>query len=218
MDLRPARQPRLRLNVPNLSGAGATTPDTAANSITGDIDIRCRFYRDNWSSGGFPMLIGKWFDNRAYALHFTDDRPLFEWSAGGVVVGLTGPRMERTTPAPVWLRGTLDVSNANGVWEAAIWRSPDGSDWRMVARAVGAAATSIDDTTAPLTVGIELNAGAFVQPLAGRVFYAEVRKGIDGPIVARFDPTKDAKPGNRSWPASTGETWSVRADSALEQW
>jgi hypothetical protein len=68
-------------------------------------------------------------------------------------------------------------------------------------------------------VGVRRNVG-FTDPLNGRVLYAEVRNGIDGPVVNRFDPTAHAgSTAAASWVADTGETWTVQTGSQpLEAW
>lgn len=43
----------------------------------------------------------------------------------------------------------------------------------------------------------------------GRIYGFELRDGIDGPVVAKFDPANDAQHGDTSFQSSTGETWTI---------
>ena len=61
----------------------------------------------------------------------------------------------------------------------------------------------------------------WVAPLAisnygnGKIYTAEIRNGIDGPIVARFNPALDARPGDTSFTSSTtGEVWTINQSGA----
>ncbi len=220
--LRPPRKQRLRMSVPSSTG-GAETPDTALNSITGNLDIRARFYRNNWRGTGFPMLVGKWFQNSAYVLHFIDDRPRLEWTqANGINGVVTGPPLRRQGVRPLWLRATLYLgTSSTDPLVASIYVSDDGADWRLWHRVTGSGPTSVRDTAAPVTVGFEYDTGGLAaQPLDGRILRTEVRNGIDGPLVSVFDPT-EAGVGTAAttWTSSVGETWTVRTGSRpLEAW
>ncbi len=223
---RPVREQRTRVSIGTTADDGVETPDSAANSLTAGLDLRARFYRNNWRGAGFPMLIGKWFDARAYVLHFDADRPLFEWvTSGGVVIGLTGPSLRRGTSRAIWLRATLKLA---APYQARILLSEDGATWRIIAERNGASteATSIVDTASPLFVGIEKNGGVYGQPLNGRVLYADGRDSINGPRRFVFDPMTGIRPGggkpiagDRSWTSSeTGEVYTLRANTVLQAW
>ncbi len=170
-----------------------------------------RLWRNDWRGAGFPLAFGKWFDNGNYVLHFDGSRVLFEWvpTVGGAVA-LLGPSLRRAGPQPIWLRATLKVA---APYQARIYYSDDGADWRIIAERNGGAleGTSIRTSAVPLLAGIELNGGLFAQPLNGAVFYAEVRHGIEGPVVARFDPSEADGPGDGAWVSSTGEAWTARS-------
>jgi hypothetical protein len=213
----PARRQRLRLSVSNVAlNNGATTPDSVANSVTGDLDLRCRFYRNDWAGAGFPMLIGKDVSTESYLLHFVGRQPEFVWRQTDGVRGIiTAPLVARSGPRPVWLRATLKLA---APYQARLFQSEDGNDWRLIKETNGAAgvATSLRDTALPLSIGIELANGVRQQPLNGRVLYAEIRNGIDGPVAVRFDPNESS--GGAAWVASTGETWTVGSAAAVEAW
>jgi hypothetical protein len=218
--LRPPRQQRIRMSVPTSTTAnGAVTPSSTANRITGDIDIRARWWQNDWNQS-FGGLVSKGSANTAggaYELYFRAGALEFVWhEAGGALRVVTSARfLKRTTTRPVWGRMTLKV--ATGTVE--FFASEDGNDWRRVSTHTPVASTSIRDTTADLEVGVRN--GGTKDPLNGRLLYAEIAAGIgDSRVVrARFDPTAHAGgTAATSWVADTGETWTKRTNAVLEAW
>jgi hypothetical protein len=218
LKLRPPRKQRFRMSVGTAAlNQGSTTPDSIANSVTGDIDIRVRFFRNVWSGAGFPMLIGKDVGVESYMLHFVGSQPEFVWRQTDGVRGIITAPLAVVGARPVWLRATLKLA---APYQARLYQSADGNDWRLLKEVNGAAgvATSLRDTALPLSVGIELANGVRQQPLNGRVLYAEIRNGIDGPVAVRFDPNESTGTGAASWVASTGETWTMGSAATVEAW
>src|SRR6266853_1616002 len=60
------------LNLPGTSGSYASTPDSAANSVTGDIDLRALITHDSWAPATAETFITKddLATNRDYGLRF----------------------------------------------------------------------------------------------------------------------------------------------------
>jgi hypothetical protein len=209
----PVRRQRLRLNVTNVTpNAGASTPNSVANSVTGNIDIRARWWQNDWQQA-FAGLVSKGLANTAggaYEMYARAGRTEFVWhEAGGTLrVAVSASWLAQAGARPVWGRVTLNVTSG----AVTFYRSEDGSDWAIVSSVTPVAGTSVRDTSAALEVGAR-NGGA-ANPLNGRLLYAEVRNGIAGPVAARFDPNESS--GVSPWVASTGETWTVRSASSIE--
>jgi hypothetical protein len=213
---RPARGPRRRLHVPASGTVGASTPDSAANSVTSDIDVRARWYQNDWAQD-FGGLVHKGRANTAsgaYEMYARFGGLEMVWhQADGVLHVVTSPRLyARNGPQPIWGRVTLRVSDG----QVNFYMSDDGADWRLV-HSASVGATSIRDTTAVLEVGGM--SGGTLFPLNGKLLYAEVRAGIDGTVVSRFDPGQAIDHAASQWTADTGEVWTIRTpDSYLELW
>lgn len=205
--LRPPRTPRLMMAVPS-GGTGASTPDSAASSITGDLDLRAWVQRNDWTATTTGALVDK---NGAYRLTSQSGKVSFTWTnSGGASSTLTAP-LPRGRSRFARVRATLVVATG----DAKLYVSEDGYEWRLLNEQTFGA-TSIRDTTTDVEIGYRTS-GASTFPLVGNVFDAEARAGIDGPVRWRFDPTADAGAvGATSWTASTGEVWSVRSGSAVE--
>jgi hypothetical protein len=105
------------------------------------------------------------------------------------------------------------------VWVRVTWRqsdkrtqyftSPDGGTWTQFGIDGSVNVASIFDGTSPLEVG----GAAFGETFSGDIYYAEVRNGIDGPVVASFAPaevTITSAVAPTTWiNPTTGETWTI---------
>jgi len=203
--------PVVYLELPGVSGNYAYTLDSASNSVTSDIDIRAKIAADDWTPAATMDIVDKRnVSNISYVLRLvaTSGRLNFAWS----VDGTTEPSISSTVSPTVsdgdvlWVRVTADF-DATPSYTIKFWTSPDGVVWTQLGSTVtGAGSGTIFDGTSRLSVGASY-AGASSQ-FAGKIYYAEVRNGIDGAIVATFDP-KRYTAGALTAVMTTGETWTV---------
>ena len=194
------------ISLPGTAGNFASTPDSAAVSITGDIDIRVRVAMDDWSPSPIQFLVSKAITSGQYAydLHvFTSGILIFRNSANGttltqanssVATGLVDGSIK-------WIR----VTRASASGDVNFYTSDDGSTWTQLGTTTSTAAGGQFDGTDDLAVGGQPGGSS---PMAGKIYYAEIRNGIDGPVVAAFDPGR-ASTGAREFMAETGEIWTV---------
>jgi hypothetical protein len=155
----------------------ATTPDSAALSITGDIDIRWFGAWTNWSAPG--QMVSKWGVNTQHSFLLIGDgqRLRFYWSTNGT----TDNNFRETTTdhnipngTAKWVRVTLDVDNGSTQHEVKFFLSDDGTNWTQLGSTVTTAGTtSIWDGNRPLELKGNL------------VKRAQVLNGIDGTV--QFD-------------------------------
>ncbi|MBO0917542.1 hypothetical protein [Streptomyces laculatispora] len=193
----------------------ATTPDTAALDIVGDIDIRVEATAD-WYAAGSQGLVGKWNSaaaQRSYLLRLEDGKLSLNWSTAGTVT-LFVSQLLPTLPRRAALRVTLDVNNGAGGFTCAMyWAESLSGPWTAIGSPVSVAGvTSIYAGTAPLEVA-PLAATGVLPPL-GRVHRAEVRSGIDGTAVASPDFRTKA-PGITGFTDSAGRVWSLTGTAGI---
>jgi hypothetical protein len=201
------------LDLPGTFGNYASTPDSAAVSITGKIDIRVKAAANDWAAGVVQEFVDKSTTDSSqfsYLLRLNQDATLtLYWSQDGTNLLSASSTVAISTGDgdAVWIRGTLDTDNGAAGRDIKFYTSADGVVWTQLGATVTqAGATSIFDGTATLKVGQRAAGG----PFAGKIFYAEVRNGIDGPVVAKFDPLNDGgKIGDTSFTSSTGEVWTI---------
>jgi hypothetical protein len=200
---------------PGETGDYASTPDIAANSITGDLDIRIKVALDDWTPAALSTVLSKWNttgNQRAFQLSITTGGNLrFDWSADGSAA--LGPAtstaaVSATDGAVKWIRVTHDVDNGAAGNDTKFYTSDDGVTWVQLGTTVTTASTTSHfDSTAALTVS-GINDGTS-QPLAANLYRALVYDVIDGANTkADFDPSR-ASAGATSFAAVTGETWTI---------
>lgn len=210
-----------RLSLPGTSGSYASTPDSAALDITGDIDIRVNAAMDNWAPASQQIPLSKWDDPtpRAYFMRIITTGALqIVWSTNGG----DAPTATSTVPTGFygrsshWIRATLDVDVGGTDKTATFYTSEDGSTWTQLGDAVTTAGTtSIFNSSAGLTIGGR-SAGA-TDLFAGKVHRAQVYNGIAGTLVADFN-ADDATAADLSFVSrGTGETWTVNGTASIER-
>lgn len=216
-----AAEPRIdgALVLNGVAPGRASTPDTAALDITGDIDIRVHAAMDDWTPAGAQALITKSTtagNQISWRFNVLSSGLLrLNWSANG-----SATMTADSTIAPsvldgedLWVRVTLDVDNGAAGRTITFYTSLDGFTWiQLGTPVVQAGVTSIFSGSAPVVVGSR-DEGANDR-LVGRVFSAQIRTGIEGPIVA--DPNFVQPAGTWSFVDDVGRTWTVTSPAFLQ--
>ncbi|MBX6384957.1 MAG: hypothetical protein IRZ07_18640, partial [Microbispora sp.] len=190
----------------------ASTPDTSALDITGDLDLRWEGEAD-WYAPGTHMLIGKWgetSDAWAYALGIESGSLglYYRTSTGGIYYRWPLPAMPRRAA----VRATLDADNgSSGFTVRWYWAPAITEPWTEVFAFTGPGTVTLAGGSAPLQVAPPWSGG---QPVAGRCYRAEVRNGIDGTVVAAPDFTAQAA-GTSSFTDSAGRTWTLAGNASI---
>ncbi len=208
------------LSLPGVSGSYASTPDNAALDIVGDIDLRIDLALTDWTPAVLQDFIAKWNDatQNAYLFRLNSITGLLElvWST----TGADFPAASATVPVPIadggrlTIRVTLDVNNGAGGRTITFYTAPtiDGPWTQLGVPVVQAGVTSIFSSTMQLEVGAR-NFGA-TEPVAGTIYAAQVRNGIDGTIVANPNFTAQT-PGTTSFTDSAGRVWTINGTAAI---
>lgn len=209
------------LNLPGGSGDRASTPDTAALDITGDIDVRIEASLDDWGVTATTELLGKYNttgNQRSYRLLLDPDGyPVFSWSTNGTAfidVTATEP-IQGAATGRIALRATLDVNNGLGGYTVTFYTANSiegGYDQFGGVIETVAGTTSIFASTADLHVGDIANL-AFDE-LQGKVYAVQVRNGIGGTAVANIDFTEQTV-GATSFTGDDGLTWTLSGNASI---
>lgn len=224
----------------NAATEQALTVDKAALDITGDIEIVWCGELTDWSpdTSGFNdvTLVAKRTTastfNQAYVLNLfngagVDYVPRLYWTESTPTDRTATGTVDVTTVKTgdhLWIKATLDVDNGAGTpqYEVKFWYSNDAVDtapasvswtqWGITITGT-TGVSNIRNSASDLVVG-EGNAsfGSF----RGNVYYADVKNGIGGTIVANPDFRDDTQgwsspPGtddnSNSWALNNGATW-----------
>lgn len=203
------------------SGGNATTPDTAALDITGDIDLRAVIAFPDYSTGSNSTIIGKYvvtLGQRSYWLRVgptgtlemvisttganssTAQSTITLYDDGHSDGDVLAVRATRTAATGVV---TFYIGN-DPVLDPDVWETFGGTDTTITG--------NIFASTSPLELG-SVNNG-LADRATGTIVMAQVRNGINGTIVANPKPAAEAT-GTGSFADSTGKTWTVNGTATI---
>lgn len=196
---RPKRLPHRGKNylwLPGITGNSATAPDSAALSITGDLELQWFGALELPANNG--SLLSKFgaSPNKSYALTVASTNLLnFTWSEDGTastLVASTIPWTQGFHPEQDGgIKVTFDVDDGAGNNVVTFYTTVNGGlTWTQLGAPVTTAgATSIFDSNAVVTVGFNGNftSGAGDQ---GKHYRATIKNGINGTTVFDVDFTK----------------------------
>lgn len=199
--------PITHLRLSGAAGNFASTPDSVAASVVGSIELVGRVAPISWTAGT-QVIIAKddGATNRDYTL-FLDaaGKPNFLYTTDGTT---TAGRLATATvavPFGATVPGYVKATYATGTGVVQFFTSTDGVVYTQLGTNVTITAGAIHNGTGVLTVGAN---GTGANPLNGRLYYADVKSGIGGSIVAAFDAARGAR-GGSTLTATTGEVWTV---------
>jgi hypothetical protein len=180
----------------------ASSPDSAAASITGDIDVRFHGQRLDWTPSGVQEMVIKWLatgNQRSYYLYLTTSGNLeLLWSTTGAnTLSATSTVANNfVNGSDHHVRVTLDVDNGAGGYTVTFYTSDDGEAWTQLGDAViGGSTTSIFDSTATVLVAASAVGNGRWD---GSVYRAQVYNGIDGDLAVDFNAADYASNARRN--------------------
>jgi hypothetical protein len=165
----------------------ASTPDSAALDITGDIDIRVRVALDDWTPAAAQTLLAKYGGSGARSYLFdvqTAGTLRFQYTTGGVTgVSVTSSVATGIADGSIkWVRVAFDVDNGAAGNTGTFYTSDDGVTWAQLGAPVTAAGVvAIASTAAPLEIGSFASGSSGLA--AAKFYLAQVLSGIGGTVV-----------------------------------
>lgn len=169
---------------------GTATDFVPTHRITGDLDLRAKVALKDWTPGTNQTFLGKWAtggNSSAWVMRLETTGTIGLFVNGPFGSGrfstVAVPAGDR---APKHIRATVDVDNGAGSYELKFWVSDDGVTWTQLGTTLSGASAAIATGDSHVTFGA-YGSNAATAPSVGVFQEAEVRDGIDGPIVARFD-------------------------------
>lgn len=165
----------------------ATTPDSAAVSITGDIDIRADLALINWATAtqGIVCKLGANDGQRSYVFRMNSGalgqlELIWSNTGSGAITATSTVAVPFANYARGWVRVTLDVDNGAAGYTVVFYTSSDGVTWTQLGATITVGGvTSIFDGNRVLGVG----GGVGDTVAAGRIYRAMVLNGINGTVV-----------------------------------
>ena len=202
------------------SGSYVSTPDSAAVSITGDIDIRIRLSLDDWVSGAFQTIIdkGNVSPTLSYRLIISDSgHPLLDISQNGSTISrsISSAAPSVSDGDTIWMRVTYaEAGNVNFYTSTDDTNDDTAVTWSQLGNPdIANASTAIFDSSASLILN-GLNGTR--ENFAGNTYRATIYNGIGGTLAADFNAADGAFTTPKSLTSSTtGEVWTVNGDAYL---
>lgn len=169
----------------------ATTDFVPSHRITKDLDIRAKITPKHRDSSALQSIVGHYDvnnDNKAYLFGLYGLTPRLYWTEDGTTIAYRVATQTISTGynEPVHLRATLDADDGANQVVITFFESTDGEEWQQIGDqlTIAGAISLYNSAKADLTFGIHSNTG---DSLRGLIHESEVRDGIDGSIIARFD-------------------------------
>ena len=160
--------------------AGAVSTFVPSLRIVGDLDLRANIELDDYTDTAAQAILDTLVSNAGYRLAFTTGGEI-EGRFGGGAADNTGVSsgLAAVDGARLGIRATMDISS--GTWTYY----KDDVSFNTDVLGVIVPTAGVDD----LHVGTAVAGTTLLT--TGAVYWAEVRDGIDGPVVARMD-SRDA--------------------------
>ncbi len=188
------------------------TPDSVANSVTGNIDLQVKVKNADWGQVRDFYFGGKFGDGRSWFFMIEEPDQILRLSLydnGGLDqnLGRSSIGVSFTSNETGWVRATFnDTSNV-----AQFFTSENGTGWVQLGTNITINTAGIFDSDSEIAVGTRSED-------AGRTNYARTYlfkmfdgiEGKDGNLVLDFNPNDYEMGGGYTWDSlSTGETWTL---------
>ena len=203
------------LSLPGVTGNNASTPDSAAVSITGDIDLRVRCALSDYTPAASNVLLSKYVNSGQFSFDFfvsTDGKLNLTTSANGTASSnaVSSVATGVTDGTTKWLRVTrISSTGVVKFYTSDDYNPATGAGaWTQLGADSSNTSGAIFDGTDAVRIGQD---GA--SPAAGKFYYAEIRSGVAGEVKAAFD-TGRAAAGATSLTAYTGEVWTINTSGS----
>lgn len=201
------------LYLPGTTASYVACPDTAGNSVTGDLELILDVALDSWRDA--QDLIAKYRvdgNQRSWAVNMDATGLVqFVWSADGTNTTASFSTIPIPDPGPgkrLALRITFDVNNGAAGNDVKFYTAPTSAGpWtQMGATVTTAGTTSVFNSTSKVVVGDILTSGN--PPMAGKVYGFKLLNGLAGTEVANPDFTAQDLD-TESFADAAGNTWTV---------
>jgi hypothetical protein len=189
---------------PRVTGNFCSTPSAAANSISGDIDIRV-YYQSNTNGIVQTLLMKGDASSYNYAFDFDGNVPRLIFG-GFTIVNATATIDPLTLQ---WYRVTRNSTNGDVIF----YTSSDGITYTQLGSTVSTSAGNLPTNSLNLIIGQNTafaNAGS-----QGKIYRATISNSIGGAPVVDFNPSQyNAANSQTQWVSTSGETWTINTGTA----
>jgi len=190
-----------------VTGNYCSTPNAAANQITGDIEI---IVKANWSGSGNGAFVGKWQGSNLQFTIFTNGVSLFFYYSQN---GTSNSNIEQTYlgQGTFGLDYWYKITSESATGATKFYKSADGITFTQVGSTQNRTTGALFNGTSSLTIGSNGTGDTFT----GKIYRATIANSIGGTPVVDFNPaTYNASTSQTQWTSTTGEVWTINTGTA----
>jgi hypothetical protein len=194
-----------------VAGNYFSTPNSAGNQITGDIEIIAKINVTDITSTQHIVAKRSLVTNIGYALAISSSRLILSFSINGTtnITAQSSVNIPFTINQDYWVKVTKNATNGN----VQFFTSTDGVTYTQLGTTVSSTSGSMFNSTQVLEIGSRATGSS--QLLQGVVYYASISNAIGGSPTQIFNPQNyNASISQTQWTSSTGEVWTRNRDSA----
>ena len=190
-----------------VSGNYCSTPNAAANQITGDIEIIVKANINNDATN--QAFVAKYLSSSQFL--FRKNSSNFLQLIGSKTAGAED--INATSTATIssgvkWVKITRQASSGNTYF----YTSTDGVTYTQLGAMVSTTAGNFVNGTDAINVGIFSTSG---NPYLGAIYRLTISNSIGGAPVVEFNPNQyNAATSQTQWTSSTGEVWTINTGTA----
>jgi hypothetical protein len=185
-----------------VAGNFVSTPNAAANQITGDIEIVAKVSFNTLS--GYQMIISK-ANGNSYRLYKDLNVKRFVVEFGGKG-GATSDLFTFDLQEDFWIK----VNRVSLTGVVIFYKSTDGITYNQVGTTKSTTSGNFNNSSGLLEVGAD---GAGSQNLfTGKIYRVTISNSIGGTPVVDFNPNQYT--GANTWTSTTSEVWTVNSTGA----
>jgi hypothetical protein len=191
------------------SGNFLTTPNAAANQITGDIDIIANIQYVN--NSGSQFIVSKTqtaVSNHGYDFFINSSNNLYyQQTRGGVFNGISS-----SVGIGASYTGWVRMTRVSSTGVVTFFTGTDGINWTQLGTTFTLFTGALDNPTASVYIGSYFNTNNVYQ---NRLFRVTISNSIGGTPVVDFNPNQyNAANSQTQWVSTSGETWTINTGTA----
>jgi hypothetical protein len=201
---------------PNVTNNVVSTPDAAANRISGDLDIIVYVKHTNNTTLNSLVSKNDSGTQRGYSL-------VFETNALTLYYGTTTLNAATSTATiasgtALWVRCTRNSSTGDIIFYTSndsINTNPQSVTWTQLGTTISGIAGNLNSSgTLPLIIGGYISANSGFSSLE-KIYRLTISNSIGGAPVVDFNPNQyNAANSQTQWVSTTGETWTINVGTA----
>lgn len=189
----------------------ASMPDSVSVSVTGDLDMRALVAPDSYVPSVTRPLISKLRTLGQYSYDWainSSARFRFRYSPDGTAIRIAD--CTAAIPFADNFIGGVRVTYTAATGAVLFYTSTDWINWTQLGAQVNLTAGQIFDGTDNVRVGFD---GLSTTSFNGNIYRAQIYNGINGTLVADFNPANTTQGATSFVSSSTGETWTINGSA-----